>query len=86
MPKWQPSLRRRGAASASRHRFVIRAGRCRVECDERIRERRLVVEQRFPARDQLALRIEHIEQRGEPFAVQGVGLAERGLALLDRLG
>ena len=49
------------------------------------RQRGLAVDQRLAAGDQLALRIEHVEQRSEPFAVESIGLAERGFALLDRL-
>ena len=45
-----------------------------------------VVEQGLTTGDKLALRVEDVEQRGEPFAVQRVGLAKRGFALLGRFG
>ena len=55
-----------------------------MQCNKCDRQIGPVVEQGLTTGDKLALRVEDVEQRGEPLAVQRVGLAKRGFALLGR--
>ena len=62
---------------------LVRSDR-RVEGNEGTGQSRFAVDKRLPARNELALCIEDIEQRSQSLAVERVGLRKRRFALLDR--
>src|SRR5690606_38163269 len=75
---------RRGPSGAHLVESITTRADRKLQRDAGAGERGLVVDQRLAARDKLALRVEHVEQRRQPFAVERVRLFERGLAFLDR--